>query len=119
MRVAVASWTSRYAGGIESYLGAVIPAMRRAGLDVAFFHEADEPSSRARIDLADAVPVFSAASIGAEAAVEQLSRWKPDVLYIHGLHDVDTADRLLELAPSVTFVHTYVGTCISGTPVRF
>jgi glycosyltransferase involved in cell wall biosynthesis len=115
MRVAVASWTSRYAGGIESYLGAVMPAMRRAGLEVAFFYEADEPSSRERIDLADAVPVFSVPSTGVGAAVRQLSQWKPDVLYIHGLHDVDTADRLLDLAPSVTFVHTYVGTCISGT----
>jgi glycosyltransferase involved in cell wall biosynthesis len=115
MRVAVASWTSRYAGGIESYLGAVIPAMRRAGLDVSFFHEADEPAQRARIDLAEAVPVFSVASSGVERAVEQLCKWKPDVVYVHGLHDVNTADRLLDIAPSVTFVHTYIGTCISGT----
>ena len=115
MRVAVASWTSRYAGGIESYLGAVMPAMRHAGLDVSFFHEADEPAQRATIDLADGVPVFSVASSGVEGAVGQLAKWKPDVVYIHGLHDVSTANRLLDVAPSVTFVHTYIGTCISGT----
>ena len=118
MRVAVASWTSRYAGGIESYLGAVMPAMRHAGLDVSFFHEADEPAQRARIDLAEEIPVFSVASSGVERAVAQLAKWKPDVVYIHGLHEVSTANRLLDIAPSVTFVHTYVGTCISGTKTQ-
>jgi glycosyltransferase involved in cell wall biosynthesis len=115
MRVAVASWTARYAGGIESYLAAVMPAMRRAGLDVSFFHEVDEPAQRGRIDTADGVPVFSVASSGVEGALSQLSKWKPDVIYAHGLHDERTANRLLDVAPSVTFVHTYVGTCISGT----
>src|SRR6185295_9720301 len=71
MRVAVASWTSRYAGGIESYLGAVMPALRHAGIDVAFFHEADEPSNRARIDLADGVPAFSVLTGGIDHALEQ------------------------------------------------
>ena len=115
MRVAVASWTARYAGGIESYLAAVMPAMRQAGLDVSFFHEVDEPAHRGRIDEAAGVPAFSVASTGVERAIAQLSEWKPDLVYIHGLHDATTADRLLDVAPSVTFVHTYIGTCISGT----
>lgn len=115
MRVAVASWTSRHAGGIESYVGALLPAMRRAGLEVSFFHEADEPAQRARIDVAAGIAVFSAQSNGVAGALERLSAWKPDVVYVQGLHDVDTADRLLDVAPSVTFVHTYAGTCISGT----
>ena len=115
MRVAVASWTARYAGGIESYVGAVMRAMCLAGHEVSFFHEADEPQTRARIDVAEGLPVFSVASSGADRAIQQLAAWKPDVVYVHGLHDVVTSDRLLDLAPSVTFVHTYVGTCISGT----
>ncbi len=115
MRVAVASWTARHAGGIESYLAAVMPAMCRAGLDVSFFHEVDAPAQRARIDIGTSVPVFSVASAGVERAIEQLSAWRPDVVYLHGLHNVNTAHRLLDVAPSVTFVHTYIGTCISGT----
>jgi glycosyltransferase involved in cell wall biosynthesis len=115
MRVAVASWTARYAGGIESYLAAVMPAMRQSGLDVSFFHEVDEPAQRGRIDEAAGVAAFSVASSGVESALAQLSKWKPDVVYAHGLHDATTADRLLAFAPSVTFVHTYTGTCISGT----
>lgn len=114
MRVAVASWTIRHAGGVESYLEKVVPAMRAAGLDVAFFHEVDHPSDRARIDIGD-VPLFSVASNGVDAAVDALRVWKPDVIYLHGLRDADTFARLTALAPSVTFIHTYLGTCVSGS----
>ncbi len=61
------------------------------------------------------VPVFSVASDGVARAIQALVEWRPDVVYIHGLHDVNTANRLVDVAPSVTFVHTYIGTCISGT----
>jgi glycosyltransferase involved in cell wall biosynthesis len=90
-------------------------AMLHAGLEVAFFHEVDEPKGHARIDPVDGVPVFSVASSGADRAIELLSNWKPDVIYMHGLDDVSIANRLLDIAPSVTFVHTYTGTCISGS----
>lgn len=118
MRVAVASWTARFAGGIESYLAAVMPALRREGLEVAFFHEVDEPAQRDRIDAGAHGDVFSVAASGVETAIAGLSKWSPDVLYMHGLHDVRTVNRLLDLAPSVTFVHTYIGTCISGTKMH-
>src|ERR1044072_9501892 len=84
MRVAVASWTSRHTGGVESYLAAVMPAMRDAGIDVSFFHEVDEAAQRSRIDAGG--PVFSVVSSGVEGAIAELSRWKPDVIYMHGLH---------------------------------
>jgi glycosyltransferase involved in cell wall biosynthesis len=115
MRVAVASWTIGQIGGIESYLSAVMPAMCHAGLEVSFFHEVDAPPQRTRVSVPPGVPVFSVASSGAERAIAALVEWSPDVVYVHGLHDVQTADRLADVAPSVTFVHTYIGTCISGT----
>ena len=114
MRVAVASWTICHAGGVESYVEKVIPALRAAGSDVSFFHESDGPTDRARIDIGE-VPVFSAAASGVDAAVAALRAWKPDVIYMHGLHDPHTFERLTALAPSVSFIHTYFGTCISGS----
>jgi glycosyltransferase involved in cell wall biosynthesis len=114
MRVAVASWTIRQVGGVESYLGTVIPAMRAHGIDVAFFHEVDPASDRVRLNTADA-PVFSAASMGVEAAAAALEAWKPDVMYMHGLRDPDTFERLTAIAPAITFIHSYLGTCVSGT----
>lgn len=113
MRVAVASWTIRQVGGVESYLGMVIPAMRAEGLDVAFFHEVDQPSDRIRLNTADA-PIVGVASMGPDAALAALRAWKPDVLYMHGLQDSRVVDQLTAIAPSVTFIHTYFGTCVSG-----
>lgn len=114
MRVAVVSWTIRHVGGVESYLSTVIPALRAQGLDVAFFHETERPLDRALINTAG-VPIFNAERDGVDAAVAELTRWKPDVIYGHGLRDPQTVERLTALAPSVTFIHTYLGTCVSGT----
>ena len=114
MRVAVGSWTIRHVGGVESYLGTIIPALRASGLDVAFFHETDLSSDRVRIDTADAA-VFNAAAMGVESAAAALHAWAPDVMYLHGLRDPDTFERLTAMAPSVTFIHTYLGSCVSGT----
>jgi glycosyltransferase involved in cell wall biosynthesis len=114
VRVLVASWTTRHAGGVESYLEKVIPAMRAAGLDVALFHEVDFPVDRARIAIGD-VPLFTVASNGVDAVMPALRAWKPDVVYLHGLRDPHTTERLMTLAPTVTFIHTYLGTCVSGT----
>jgi glycosyltransferase involved in cell wall biosynthesis len=112
MRIAIASWTRRQAGGVESYLNSLIPAMRARSADVSFFHETDLPGDRDCINTAG-VPIFDA-SAGTEAAIAQLAAWKPDVMYMHGLRDPRTFARLTSLAPSATFIHTYLGTCVSG-----
>jgi glycosyltransferase involved in cell wall biosynthesis len=115
MRVAVLAWTAQRLGGVEAYLSLVVPAMSRAGLDVAFWYEHHEAGERQGIDIPADTPVFSAAELGTEGAVEKLREWKPDVLYAHGLHNTDAERRLLHIAPAVQFVHTYIGTCVSGT----
>ena len=45
---------------------------------------------------------------------EALRSWKPDVVYTHGIQDLDIEQQLLGVAPAVYFLHTYTGTCISG-----
>ena len=43
MRIAVVNWSRRRAGGVETYLGGVLPDLLRAGHDVAFCHEVGVP----------------------------------------------------------------------------
>jgi glycosyltransferase involved in cell wall biosynthesis len=43
-----------------------------------------------------------------------LRDWEPDVLYCHGLESPELESRLLQIAPAVTFLHCYVGSCITG-----
>jgi glycosyltransferase involved in cell wall biosynthesis len=115
MRVAVVTWSSRRVGGIEEYLSILIPALHAMpGIDVALWHEMDEPVNRRRMEVPEGVLAISVAEKGVDAALAALRAWRPDVLYTQGLMDLDAEEKLLALAPSVFFIHTYAGTCISG-----
>jgi len=114
MRVAVATWSGRRVGGIEEYISDVIPALRAAGHAVMLWHEMDGPGDRDPIAVPRDVPIVGANSLGIKPAIEMLRDWQPDVIYIQGLVDSTLGPQLAEIAPSVFFVHTYAGMCISG-----
>ena len=114
MRIAVVSWSSRRVGGVEDYVALLLPALRRAGHDVFFFHEIDTPAARQRIDSSDGIVEVCVADAGATPALDTLRRWRPDVIYMQGVRDLSLERELLSVAPSVFFLHTYTGTCISG-----
>ena len=114
MRIAVVNWSSRRVGGAEEYVAQLLPALRRAGHDVLFFHELDIPPTRQRIEATEGVIDICVADGGAEQAVQRLRRWQPDVIYVQGVRDSALERELLSIAPAVFFLHTYTGTCISG-----
>lgn len=113
MRIAIATWTSRLAGGVETYLATVIPALLQRGYEVAMLHEVDEPHDRAPL-VTSAVPQWCAAD-EPRAAIESLRAWKPDVVFANGMDSPELERRAMETAPTVFFAHAYRGTCISGT----
>ncbi len=114
MRIAVVNWSSRRIGGVETYLGEVVPEFLRAGHEVGFFCETDTPRDREPIFLLDSVPIWSVEAMGLRAAVDGLREWKPDIVYAHKLHRPSVEARVLGLATSVFFAHDYYGACISG-----
>ena len=87
MRIAVASWNGRQVGGVEDYLACVIPALSRAGHQMAFWSEVNAPLDRAPIALTDDVPKLCAAELGSDEAISRLRAWSPDLVYVHGLQD--------------------------------
>ncbi|HKY23475.1 MAG TPA: glycosyltransferase family 4 protein [Vicinamibacterales bacterium] len=115
MRVAVATWSSKSVGGVEEYLSILLPALLNLGIDVAFWHELDRPGDRPDIDVPAGVNVFAAPDLGVQESLRRLRAWAPDVIYVHGIHDLDIEASLLDMAPAVFFVHSYAGTCISGS----
>lgn len=115
MRIAVVSWSSRRVGGVEDYVSIVIPALHRAGCRLAFWHEVDAPADRERIALPPGTTDICAADAGLDDAIRQLRDWKPNVLYVQGVQSPEAESKLLEIAPAVVFVHSYSGTCISGS----
>src|SRR5262245_29695911 len=115
MRIAVLNWTVRRVGGTETYLSGIVPALRRAGHQAAFWHEVDYPTDREVIQFGDDVPVWSSAALGTDGALARLRAWEPQVLYSHGLLDPALETRTLDVAPAVFFAHAYYGVCISGS----
>jgi glycosyltransferase involved in cell wall biosynthesis len=113
MRILIVTWSSRHAGGVETYLARVMPALRERGHDIGFCYETDEPSDRPPISLPADVAAFP---IGRdeEGALAAIRDWHPEVTFVHGLLEPEREARVLDLAPAVFFAHSYYGTCISG-----
>lgn len=115
MRIAIASWNRRKAGGAEIYLSGIIAELHRAGHSISLLHEVDEQADREQITMPDGAEVWSVADIGARRALDELRDWRPDLIYLHGLHDTALEEAVIETAPTVFFAHAYHGTCISGS----
>jgi glycosyltransferase involved in cell wall biosynthesis len=114
MRIAIAAHSARRVGGVEQYLAAVVPALVRAGHDVACWFETNDADHSPILDRGGVVPTWTA-SREPERGVPALRAWRPDVVYAHGVADAALERALLDVAPSVLFAHSYYGTCISGT----
>ena len=114
MRIAVINWTRRRIGGVETYLNTLIPELSRAGHELAFWSEVDEPTERDQINLPAGSPSWCVAELGSERALRGLSDWQPSVTYTHNLSNPKLEAETQRIAPSVFFAHDYYGTCISG-----
>jgi glycosyltransferase involved in cell wall biosynthesis len=117
VRVAIANFSHRLVAGVETYLQQIAPEMRRHDCEIAFFSEINSADTAPAIidspELSD-VPIWCIAELGASRAFAALRDWRPDLIYVHGIVDINVEAELLATAPAVFFAHTYTGTCISG-----
>jgi glycosyltransferase involved in cell wall biosynthesis len=117
LRVAIVNCTHRLVGGVEIYLQRLIPELLLRSAEIAFVSELVGDDSRPAIldapTLAD-VPIWCIAKLGADASFAALRKWRPDVIYVHGIQDAAVERELLAIAPAVFYAHVYSGTCISG-----
>ncbi len=114
MRIVIADSTDRWLGGVETYIGQLIPALLERGHEVLFLHEGGGDPARPAIPAIDRVPRLSCAPARRGAALAELAAWQPDVLFVQAFTDPATEAAALALAPAVFFAHAYYGTCISG-----
>ncbi len=113
MRIAVAHWSNRQAGGTGTYLRTVLPGLARHHA-LAFVHELDAPTDAAPLALPEGAPIWCVGASGLDPVLAALRRWRPDVLFVNGLRDPGHEAALLDVAPAVMLAHDYHGTCISG-----
>lgn len=115
MRIALATQFLQRIGGVETYLSDIIPALRLAGHELAVLGALSENTRTDTIfrEQPD-FPVWRVDQTGANKSLAELSAWKPDVVYAHGMQDPTLEAAAMNAAPSVFFLHVYHGTCISG-----
>lgn len=113
VRIAVANSSRRMAGGIETYLSQLLPALRQSGHPTCLISEVDAPIDRMEIETSEQTEVCFSKS-GSIAGIRQVRRWAPDLIYAHGLASPALEAELHSVAPVVQYAHNYHGTCISG-----
>lgn len=114
MRILIAHEALAGAGGVESYLSCLVPALLARGHRVAFLHHnpASEPGPTS-LQHAD-VRTFGVADQGLAGALAGARAWQPQVCFSHNMRDLDIETALAGAFPMVKMMHGYFGTCIGG-----
>jgi glycosyltransferase involved in cell wall biosynthesis len=110
LRILVANQEAFEAGGVHTYLAAVIAALAARGHAIAFLYH-DEPVE-AKPALAQ--PSFGVRALGLSEAIARVEKWDPHVCFSHNMHPLAVDAALAERWPVVKMMHGYFGTCISG-----
>lgn len=113
MRILFANDGIGDAGGVQSYLAAVMPALAARGHEVALLH-LDAPRDRGRSPAPPGASHFCIAEQGTEGAVGEARAWAPDVAFSHNMRPLEVERALLAGGPVVKMMHGYFGTCIGG-----
>lgn len=100
------------AGGVESYLASVIPALRDRGHSVALLY-VNRRDSAPPIPGVDG-PILGVGSRPVAEVFDQLRAWRPDLCMSHNMSALDVERRALAEWPVVKFMHGYFGTCVSA-----
>ncbi len=113
MRIAIATRYRQRVGGVESYLETLLPALGRRGHALLLLSE-DAGTTRP-IALPDRATFETLSAGGLERAAGALAAWRPDVVFLQGMSEARYEAALVPIAPTALFLHSYHGTCISGT----
>src|SRR5690348_3919809 len=111
MKILVAQDALHSEGGVESYMAAIIPALRARGHSIAmlFVRRGSAAPLVGGID----GPCVGVAPDDVDAAFAALKAWNPDVCFSNNMAPLDVDRALLHQWPVVKFMHAYFGTCIS------
>jgi glycosyltransferase involved in cell wall biosynthesis len=110
LRILIANEGVGDPGGVDTYLRAVVPALRARGHATAFLHY-DAPALAAP---PPAEPAFSVGREGLDAALARVADWRPDLCFVHNMQPLEVDAALVERWPVVKMMHGYFGTCVSG-----
>jgi glycosyltransferase involved in cell wall biosynthesis len=116
MKILIATAHRNIVGGVETYLQALISALLRRGHQVAALFDHYHKEAAATIDSPELkLPVWYCEDLRRDPDLwRELARWRPDVVYAHGIASLDVDRELQQRYPTVTYLHGYWGTCATG-----
>src|SRR6202035_4240242 len=101
MRIAIVNALRTRAGGIETYLHSVIPALSPAGHEIAFLSQFEPLPGQEFIHLPALAPYWCTGQIGIPRALAELRAWRPDVAYVQAISDSSVEARIIVDTPAV------------------
>jgi glycosyltransferase involved in cell wall biosynthesis len=112
MKIVVAQDALHAEGGVESYLAAIIPALRARGHSIALLFV----RRGGGVPLVGAIdgPFVGVDSHDIDPAFAELRAWGPEVCFSNNMAPLDVERRALAEWPVVKFMHGYFGTCVSA-----
>jgi glycosyltransferase involved in cell wall biosynthesis len=112
MRILIAQDALHSEGGVESYLAAIVPALRARGHAIAMLFV----RRGSRTPLADSIdgPCVGIDPDHQASAFAELQAWRPDMCFSNNMAPLEIERALLDEWPVVKFMHAYFGTCISA-----
>ena len=113
MRILFANDGIGDAGGVQTYLAAVMPALAARGHEVALLH-LDPLHGGEGTPAPEGAPHFCIGERGVDGALADARAWTPDLVFSHNLRPLEVERRMLDAWPVVKMMHGYFGTCIGG-----
>ncbi len=114
MRILIVHEAPAGAGGVESYLASLMPALAARGHAIGFLYYNARTAPGPTCLLDSRFPSASVSDEGLEAAVVKMREWQPDICFSHNMRALEVDERLARQWPVVKMLHGYFGTCISG-----
>ena len=115
MRILIATSYRNLIGGVERYLQVVIPGLLNHGHEIGLLYEIPLPEAGEVIDPPGAaLATWCWSERSRDYALASIARWRPEIVYSHGLEDGELEGILLDTYPVALYAHNYFGTCVSG-----
>jgi glycosyltransferase involved in cell wall biosynthesis len=114
MRILLANDEAAGAGGVETYLSALLPALQAQGHEVGVLHLSSSAASGPIRIVPAGVWHVSANDSGMAGALARVRAFAPDVCFSHNMRALEVDEGLLREWPVVKMMHGHFGTCVSG-----
>lgn len=114
MRILIANDALAGAGGVETYLAAIVPALQAAGHEVGVLHESPVTETGRQRIAPEGTWRAGVRDEGLDGALARVRGFAPDVCFSHNMRALSVDARLLAEWPLVKMMHGHFGTCVSG-----